>query len=115
MASSTLDSTLARVLRPEDVRPGIYVAVLYRIIEFLPTSCLEDHRLGVPQPVRLRWLPWDGGAPLKVKDVCLPFVLVRPPKGRRQVLDVRRVELARLDSGFARRATAELRRRRKRK
>jgi hypothetical protein len=112
MALNEINPTLARVLRPEDVRHGMYVAVLYRICEFLPLSCADPH-LGVPEPVRLRWLPWDGARPLRVRDVCLPFVLVRPAKGKSEVLDLRRVQLAKLDPDFARRTIAELKRRKK--
>ena len=52
----------------------------------------------------------DQGRPLKVTDVCLTFVRVRTPEGKHEVLELRLVELAKLDRGFAHRTVAGLRR-----
>ena len=95
-------STLARVLAPEDVRPGDYVALLEEIYE-LPSywwrtdSVLESR----DELVRIRMIPTQENLPLKVKSVCLPFVLAKKPTGERQTLDLRRCRLARLDDRYA--------------
>lgn len=95
-------STLARVLAPEDVRPGDYVALLEEIYE-LPSywwrtdSALESR----DELVRIRMIPTQENLPLKVKSVCLPFVLAKKPTGERQTLDLRRCRLARLDADYA--------------
>ncbi len=58
--------------------------------------------------VRRVWLPaWDP-TPLKVIDICLPFVLAREPGGSHRVVDLRHVRLARLPEVFARPAMERL-------
>ena len=51
--------------------------------------------------VRIRYIPTCEAVPLKVKSVCLPFVLVKSPRGERQTLDLRKCRLARLDPAYA--------------
>ncbi|MES2793351.1 MAG: hypothetical protein V4719_27315, partial [Planctomycetota bacterium] len=48
------------------------------------------------------FMPEQGGVPLKVRSVCLPFILVKTPSGTLRNLDVRRHHLARLDRDHAR-------------
>ena len=52
-------------------------------------------------PVRMRLVPRDECRPLKVKSVCLPYVLVKQPCGNTRTLDLRTCRLARLDGRFA--------------
>lgn len=101
-------ATLARPLAPEEVRVGDFVAVLNVTYE-LPSFwwCAESYRIPHEQPVRLQYLPEDGGTPLKVRAVCLPFVLVKTHDGQHRTLDVRKYRLARLDRGFAKIAWRE--------
>ena len=54
-------------------------------------------------------MPTDGGVPLKVKAVSLPFVLVRTPGKRVETIDLRQCRIARLDRGYAKLAWKELR------
>lgn len=90
------DTTLAKPLAPEDVRPGDYVAVL-------------EPPMGREQDViRVRIRPTDNSGPLRVVDACLPFVFVKPPKGDGRTLDLRAVRLARLDRDYARRVCESL-------
>ena len=99
------DATLARALAPEDVRPGDYVAVLDEVVEFPSWYwCDEPVLTGRDEVVRVRYTPRDDALPLKVRAVCLPFVLVRDPCGRDRTLDVRRCQLARLHSAYSKRA-----------
>lgn len=95
---------LARPIAPEDIRPGAYIAVLKVTIEVIPQNCVDAARRGPCALKRFSMLPWDQAGPLKVKGVCLPFVLVKTPSGDVQTLDVRRLQLARLPKRYARAA-----------
>lgn len=108
-------TTLARSLAPEEIRPGTYVSVLHEVKEFLPWACQIDPALSRPEPVSVRWLPEDEPEPLRVLEVCLPFVLVQRPRGRARTLDVRRVRLAGLSESYGETAFKRLRRRRKKR
>jgi hypothetical protein len=44
---------------------------------------------------------------LKVKAICLPYVLVETPKGRHKTLDLRQCRLVRLGDGYAKKAWKE--------
>lgn len=96
------DGTLAKALAPEEIRTGDYVALLNVVYE-VPSFFWCDDAALVPreQPVRIQFTPETGSVPLKVKSVCLPYVLVKHPDGRKFTLDVRRSKLARLGAGFA--------------
>ncbi len=54
----------------------------------------------VDEPVRIQLVPHGSGRPLKVESICLPFVLVKRPSGKRRTLDLRTCRLAGLDEGF---------------
>lgn len=103
--TDSADSTLARALAPEDIRPGDYVALLHETYE-LPSFywCADAALLPVERPVRIRCVPREDQAPLRVKHVCLPFVLVKSPQGVCRTLDLRLRHLARLDSAYGRAA-----------
>jgi hypothetical protein len=97
--------TLARVLAPEDVRPGDFVAVLDELYEIPSYLWREDAALHPrDELVRIRVMPTQDNPPHKVKSVCLPFVLTKNPAGERRTLDLRRARLARLDRDFGRAA-----------
>jgi hypothetical protein len=104
MAANLLehDSALAKSLAPEEVRVGDFVAVLHVTYE-LPSFywCAESFRIPYDQPVRLQLLPSDTESPLKVRSICLPFVLVKSSDGSHRTLDMRRHRLARLSRRFA--------------
>ena len=102
MAHCGADATLAKALAPEEIRAGDYVAQLYVVCE-LPSFFWDADVSLTPrdQLVRIQFVPEGGGVPLKVKSVCLPYVLVKHPQDGRQTLDVRRVKLARLGTEFA--------------
>lgn len=97
--------TLAKSLAPEDVRLGDYVSPLHEVYDFASflwgcDDALEDRAQTVP----VRFVAEGSGVPLKVKAVCLPFVLVKHPTHGAYTLDVRRHQLARLDKTYAKRA-----------
>ncbi len=102
---TTQEPSLASPLAPEDIRRGQYVAVLHVIDQY--HSCWLD-RSGTQQ-IHIRSWPSFRCRPLKVLDVCLPFVTAMKADGSLLTLDVRRFELAQLDHGYARRVFKRLR------
>jgi hypothetical protein len=94
--------SVAKPLGPEDVRRGDFVAVLDEMYELPSYWWCEDAALHPrDELVRIRLIPAQHNLPLKVKSVCLPFVLAKPPFGLERTLDLRRTRLARLDKHFA--------------
>jgi hypothetical protein len=99
--------TTSKVLAPEDISPGDYIAPLSNTVEFL--DLYRDCRTGPPEVCRLS-VTACAFTPYKVTAVCLPFVLVEDAKGDGATLDVRRCTLARLDEDFAQAAMKKTRR-----
>jgi hypothetical protein len=98
-------ATLAKPLAPEDIRPGDFVAPLFVIAEVPSFWWRADvWNLPVNEPVRVRLTPPSDGGPLKVRSVCVPFVLVKTVTGDHSTIDVRTCQLARLDAAHAARA-----------
>jgi hypothetical protein len=107
--------TLASTVAPEDLRRGDFVAILNRTCEapsFL-WAC-GSASLAPDEPVRIRWRTREGGLPLKITAICLPFVFLKTPRGRYRSIDVRQVELVRLNADYGRFVWERLRRQRKR-
>jgi hypothetical protein len=98
-------SSQAQPLAPEEVRAGDFVTVLHVTYE-LPSFywCAESFRIPHDQPVRLQLLADDAGSPLKVRSICLPFVLAKAVDGSHRTLDLRKHRLARLSRRFAKTA-----------
>jgi hypothetical protein len=96
------DLKTAKVLAPEDVRAGDYVAVL-QVVHEIPSFwwCEGMGTIRPEEPVRVPFFPKHAGVPLRVRSVCLPFILVKSPTGSLRSLDVRRCRLARLDRAHA--------------
>ncbi len=95
--------TLAKVLAPEEIRTGDFVAVLAVTYEF-PSFFWSPGDFGGPafdETVRVAFCVPTGGEPRKVLSVCLPFVAVVQPKGGVETLDVRRHRFARLKRSYA--------------
>ncbi len=94
--------TVSRILAPEDLREGDYVAVLRATFELPSFLWGGDTSIRPPeQPIRYEYTPCDCGTPLRVESVCLPFVFVRSSAGTHSTLDVRRTELTRLPNAYA--------------
>lgn len=93
-------TSLAKVLAPEEIRPGQYVAVHTEIHEWFCVWCAAESFRPVA-PIRWESIPEDPAQVYEVLGVCLPYVLVKPFRGRPRTLDVRRVRLARLSRSFA--------------
>ena len=97
------DSYVSRTLAPEDLESGDFVAVLQEIVECPSFLWNCDGQLLPPdKPVRLVCRGSEGGTPLKVKAICLPFVFVKRPCGQHRILDVRQHRLVRLSAEYAR-------------
>jgi hypothetical protein len=99
---SDTSSTLARALAPEDIRRGDYVALLDEVWE-LPSFwwCADATLLPPDVPVRIRFIPREEAVPLRVLQVCLPFVFAKHPTGSKRTVDIRRTRLARLHRRYA--------------
>lgn len=93
---------------PEDIRRGDYLAILRQVCEYVPLfSEGKPEDGGLPRRILL--LPKQGGMPLRVIEVCLPFLLVEQVDGTHTTLDARRSRFARLTEEYARLATKRIR------
>ena len=113
----TIEPTLAKSVAAEDLLRGDFVALLSEIYEY-PSFlwCCDASLAPDNEPIKLRFRGQDGGRPLRILDVCLPFVFVEQPGGGHRTLDVRYCQLVRLDREYSKRVWKELsRRKRKRK
>ena len=92
---------LATCVAPDDLNCGDFVAVLNVVCE-LPSFlwCCESSGVEPDEPVRIKFQS-GGGTPLKIKAICLPFVYVKSPDGTSRTMDVRQVQLARLNPDYA--------------
>ncbi|MBX3442693.1 MAG: hypothetical protein KF774_09800 [Planctomyces sp.] len=106
---TTSESSLAKPIAAEDLCAGQDVAVLHELHEVPSFFWCQMETLPPDELVRLRALPRDSGLPLKVRSVCLPFVLVDTPTEGSRLLDTRRLQLVRLDREFARQVRKKLR------
>jgi hypothetical protein len=99
------EATLAKALAPEEIRVGDFVTPLHMIAE-VPSYYWFSECWNLPanQPVRIRFTCGSDGTPLKVKSICLPFVLLKQATGSQITLDLRKCQLARLDRRHAKRA-----------
>ena len=96
------ESHVARTLAAEDLRCGDFVSVLYEVVDWPSFLWTRDPQLLPPdEPVRIQSRPADSGQPLKVKAICLPFVLVKQPAGQHRILDLRSHHLVRLAPHYA--------------
>ena len=104
-STAAAEATLAKALAPEDIRPGDFVTPLSVITE-VPSYWWNSGSWDLPhdQPVRIRLLYNCDGMPMRVKSVCLPFVLTKCPAGEQNTIDLRKCQLARLDLVYAKRA-----------
>ena len=94
---------VARTLPSEDISVGDDVAIseiAYQYPSFLwpdaDTTMLPPH-----QKVRITFQPFEDYLPMKVKSICLPFVLCEMHNDKHQVLDIRQIQLVKLDPAFA--------------
>lgn len=119
MATSTEKTSLplAKRVAPDDLLPGQYVAVLHLVFEYPSYLWMcEGYETPIDQPVRVTFRPcFSEHEPLRVLDVCLPFVFVADPRGGHRVLDVRSHQLVTLDKGYSKRVWRALKKKRKKR
>ena len=92
---------VAQPLAPEDLAAGQYVTPLTRLREHMPFFCTEEAFKDRTEPYRMNCIP-KVRAPVRVVEVCLPFVLIETPKGTTRMIDLRRYRLARVSDRFGR-------------
>lgn len=103
VAEQSPETYVAKSLAAEDLRLGDFVCVLLEVVE-VPSylwNC-DSHVLPPDETVKLPIWPAEGGTPLKVKAICLPFVFVKQPCGNHRTLDMRRHRLVKLSEAYAR-------------
>jgi len=111
--STTIDRTsLAALVAHEDLRVGDFVTVLNEIVELPSFLWCDSVPRDAGELVRVRCCAIDGGMPLKVRAICLPYVYVKSPTGSIQTIDVRQVELARLKKRYSKMIWKDFRRHR---
>lgn len=92
-------STLSRRLTPEDIRPGIYIGVLWENHQVFQPPC-DAISFEAPKSVMVPCLNCSDGVPRRVLSICLPFVQVEKPDGTLESLDTRRFALVELSEEF---------------
>ena len=116
--NQTIQNTnLAKSLAAEDIRCGDFVAILDKIYEF-PSflwHTTDPQLLPPDQPIRIRLQDDSTGEPLKVKEICLPFVRIKNPNGKHSTLDIRQCRLVRLSDDYAKAAWKQSGKSRKKK
>ena len=116
LKDTTSNTDLARCLAAEDLRCGDFVAILEVVCEYPSFLWSFDPQVLSPsEPVCMRWRSPDGGNPLRVKAICLPYVLAKEPNGKHKSLDLRQCRLVRLSPGYAQMAWKKFRKKRKKK
>lgn len=102
-AQSPAELTVAKPLHPEDIGAGDDVAVLFTSSQY-PTFNwygFDTSILPIEQPIAITYLPYGDQEALVVEQICLPFVLCKTFDNRHRYLDIRQVQLARLNKSFA--------------
>jgi hypothetical protein len=94
-------TSLAASVAPEDLKRKDFVAILNEVVEY-PSFLWCESLVGNPERlIRLQSCAENGGMPLKIKAICLPFVFVRSSQGELMTLDIRQVQLVRLSKRYA--------------
>ena len=81
---TAIDGRAPTALRPRSIRP------------IAPSAGFSP-----PEMIPLSWMPCDGGKPLEVIAMCIPFLLVEKVDGTRETLDMRQCRIARISPEFA--------------
>jgi len=84
-----------RTIAPEDIAVGRYVAILHE----RKTYHYHDCESGIAT-ARMTEVPSYPDFPVKIADVCLPYVYVETAAGKTDILDVRVHVLAAVSARF---------------
>ncbi|MCA9080878.1 MAG: hypothetical protein KDA58_09980 [Planctomycetaceae bacterium] len=104
--------TLSSSVAGEDLRCGDYVTPLTHIVE-APSYLWDDCGTTAPgEMVPVTLTPEDAGLPLKVFELCLPFIYAHTPRGEVRILNLRQMRLVRLHRRTGKAVWKELRKQR---
>jgi len=87
-------------IRFDDLQRGDWVTILWRYYEPGRSFFAEPDNRPWSERVE-RCPPHDGGAPLRVEEIALPYIYVSEVNGKPRVIDVRFTVLARLPRRYA--------------
>lgn len=93
----------ARRIHPEDLAVGDDVVVseaTYEFATFLWCG-LDSFKYPADELIRLSFLASEDHFPQQVVSICLPYLLCKKVDGKHVIHDLRSLQLARLESGFA--------------
>jgi hypothetical protein len=104
-STTAAEATLAKAVAPEDICVGDFIAPLFEIYE-IASYCWQAESWNLPlnEPVRVRYVPTCDPSPMRVRSICLPFLLATNATGEPSTIDVRKYQLARLDASHAKRS-----------
>ena len=77
----------------------MYVSTMHAVYEHVSCS-IRPEPFGDGRPARSLMLPEDGSKPLKVIEVCLPFVLIEDSNSDYETVDVRGNRWAKLTDRY---------------
>lgn len=85
----------------DDLRRGSYIVILHEVVE-IPGWLIGGPRWDAEPSgmLRLEWTQSEG-IPLKVRDVCLPYLLTREWHGKPRMVDTRMVHLGIVNPRYA--------------
>jgi hypothetical protein len=110
--NNTNKTSLAASVAPEDLGIGDFVAVLNEIHEYPAIVWCDLGSGSADELIRVRTCATDGGTPLKIKAICLPFVYAKSPEGSTRTIDIRQVQLVRLKKRYSETIWNDLRKQR---
>lgn len=99
---TTTDNLISVRLSPDDVAIGDYITITHMTYELIPPPCGDSWNKTI-EPSRVTILHHDAGRPLKVIEVCIPFILTRDANGQHEPVDLRRCRIARLSQKYGKR------------
>ncbi|MBX3375763.1 MAG: hypothetical protein KF678_02015 [Phycisphaeraceae bacterium] len=92
--------TISRRLAPEDILPGMFIAITARTHQVYPYWLLDGWNTQRVEPVAFSCMTCSDGDPRRVLAVCLPFVLTENSRGWTETLDVRLCAIVQVDEMF---------------
>jgi len=93
----------ARRIHPEDLVVGDDIAITEVSYQYgtFAWCALDTFKYPADEVITLTYRATDDHFPQKIVSICLPFLLCELVDGKHMIHDVRTLQLARLESGFA--------------